>query len=966
MTSSNNKFSLLASLTSLPGDAPASDDDDVLPSLAVEPVPEESPVDAGNTDTHNNGAGAPANGASGFNSELFQSAAETSASKMNMGSSALLSNSGLINPESSTGGLSGGGDGLFDQIDQEEEAARIEEERIRFEEQERVRLQEMLRKDKEAADQAKIMLLREEHERMEAEKQAQAQAQAEEQMRQQQQQQQASYMNSGSVMGTMQDLNLNDEPVGGPVYSNVQNQYSNIQNSQNIQPVQNQYSNVNATNNKQYNNPNVPTPNQIPNQVQGQNGDPYSSMHGVNPTQNGNGNGNGNAYPNNMQQSSQSMQQSQQYPSPSQPSQRQTTQEAGYGGASYVYSTTGNVQQQVYQHPSGNGAGVAVATAAGAAVAASGSVHSPALSSNGMGQSTGSTYQQPLPQQHPHSHPTQSPQMQQPALQSPPNGMSMPPAAPMDASTASYSVRSQIRQQAGSVHPMPNQHGVPQPGAQSYANGGFPMNGNGIGAGVTNVRPYVPIYNPDNFEPQFGPIGVTDPILVQSPGMFAGPPHWTYSVVVRDVKKIEGQEQFSAVVSNVRRRFRHFVALEERLRMECKGAILPPRPDKHNTRVIDEASTRQSAQFAVQRANELSTYLNALRLHPVAGASSCLKLFLTLPDHLGIAWPEVSSSIVTRLSKAGASTAVKVAEGTSAVIAELNSENQIMSGEDSSELLALASSEGLRISGVLQSVPKIENAIVLVAEHSQRFNGCGMEIQKLVNNVLAHEKQYSAPFEVLASGLVRCGRRTSRLAVELGAAAQAFTLQHKLCRYERLAFSDRRSALIRRRDARKEADKNAQKLVMNQHSLQSMGMFGKLDGYGREAALSDGVAVDAVKDADEIGHILQCEVARITRLRQSNWTVSLKIMAANMREAHAERAAIWEGCRNAFMVDPSTESEQWTNGDQANMQSQHVDETGAESVNWTNGEQPLPSAAGMQHTMQAPGDHLQQQVVNTN
>jgi hypothetical protein len=87
----------------------------------------------------------------------------------------------------------------------------------------------------------------------------------------------------------------------------------------------------------------------------------------------------------------------------------------------------------------------------------------------------------------------------------------------------------------------------------------------------------VPIYNPDNFEPQFGPIGVTDPILVQSPGMFAGPPHWTYSVVVRDVKKIEGQEQFSAVVSNVRRRFRHFVALEERLRMECKGAILPPR-----------------------------------------------------------------------------------------------------------------------------------------------------------------------------------------------------------------------------------------------------------------------------------------------------------------------------------------------------------------------------------------------------
>lgn len=479
------------------------------------------------------------------------------------------------------------------------------------------------------------------------------------------------------------------------------------------------------------------------------------------------------------------------------------------------------------------------------------------------------------------------------------------------------------------------------------------MNGNH----ASNVQPYVPIYNPANFEPQLGSITVTDPILVQSPGMFAGPPHWTYAVVVRDMKKIEGQQEFSAVVSNVRRRFRHFVALEERLRADCKGAVLPPRPDKHNTRVIDEASTRQSAQFAVQRANELSTYLNALRLHPVAGASQCLKLFLTLPDHLGIAWPEVSSSIVTRLTKAGANTAVKVAEGTSAVIAELNSENQIMSGEDNSELLALTSSEGLRISGVLQSVPKIENAIVLLAEHSQRMNGSGMEIQKLVNSVLAHEKQYTAPFEVLSSGLLRSGRRTSRLAVELGAAAQAFTLQYKLCRYERLAFSDRRSALIRRRDARKEADKNAQRLVMNQHSLQSMGMFGKLDGYGREAALSDEIAVDAVKEADEVGHILQCEVARITKLRHQDWSISLKIMAANMREAHAERAAIWESCRTAFMVDPSAENVDWSNGgEQHSVQSQHIVDSGEP-----------PMQASMQHSMQAQEDNLQQQqVANVN
>jgi hypothetical protein len=134
----------------------------------------------------------------------------------------------------------------------------------------------------------------------------------------------------------------------------------------------------------------------------------------------------------------------------------------------------------------------------------------------------------------------------------------------------------------------------------------------------------------------------------------------------------------------------------------------------------------------------------------------------------------------------------------------------------------------------------------------------------------------------------------------LGAAAQSFTLQHKLCRYERLAFSDRRSALIRRRDARKEADKKAQKLFMNQYSLQSMGNYGKLDGYGRDAAMSDEIAADSVKEADYIGHVLQCEVSRVCQLRRRDWSMSIKVMAANLREAHAERVAIWESCKNAL------------------------------------------------------------------
>ena len=76
------------------------------------------------------------------------------------------------------------------------------------------------------------------------------------------------------------------------------------------------------------------------------------------------------------------------------------------------------------------------------------------------------------------------------------------------------------------------------------------------------------------------------------------------------------------------------MALEERLRQACPGSILPPRPDKHATRALEEASTQQSAEFAVQRARELKQYLNALAQHPVAGQSQVLRLFLGLQDDI--------------------------------------------------------------------------------------------------------------------------------------------------------------------------------------------------------------------------------------------------------------------------------------------------------------------------------------------
>jgi hypothetical protein len=61
---------------------------------------------------------------------------------------------------------------------------------------------------------------------------------------------------------------------------------------------------------------------------------------------------------------------------------------------------------------------------------------------------------------------------------------------------------------------------------------------------------------------------------VQDSGFFAGPPHWTYAVGVRP----PGESNTAAFPNtSIRRRFRHFVALEERIRDTCPGAILPPR-----------------------------------------------------------------------------------------------------------------------------------------------------------------------------------------------------------------------------------------------------------------------------------------------------------------------------------------------------------------------------------------------------
>ena len=89
-----------------------------------------------------------------------------------------------------------------------------------------------------------------------------------------------------------------------------------------------------------------------------------------------------------------------------------------------------------------------------------------------------------------------------------------------------------------------------------------------ITAGMGFVK-LQPVSRPPPVEPIYAKVTVSDPLLIQ-PYSFLGmqPPHWTYQV---QTNLKEGGCWL------VRRRFRHVVTLEEKLREECKGSILPPR-----------------------------------------------------------------------------------------------------------------------------------------------------------------------------------------------------------------------------------------------------------------------------------------------------------------------------------------------------------------------------------------------------
>jgi len=296
----------------------------------------------------------------------------------------------------------------------------------------------------------------------------------------------------------------------------------------------------------------------------------------------------------------------------------------------------------------------------------------------------------------------------------------------------------------------------------------------------------------------------------------------------------------------------------------------------------------------------MELYLNQLIRHPIVITSQVLRLFLSLQDDLGAAWPEVSTNTLTRLANVGVGAAVHLSESTSMTKLPWKDTGVDEYSEDNAELLGLQSSESVRMGAVLQAVPKLEGAVTLLREQAEQTGAVGMELSRLVKDVI-DEHELAQAIDIMANGMLRSGRRSKRLSLELSAAMHTFTQQYKLCKYEKLAFQDRKMAIVKRSKERGKADQRAAQLMMQQRQMYQPYGSTNLDQMERDAAVSDEIAVDAVSECAEVGERLKSEVNRIAYQRRTEWHAAVKVVASAMKEATSERLSIWESVREQYL-----------------------------------------------------------------
>eukprot|EP00899_Mesostigma_viride_P000875 jgi/Mesvir1/10789/Mv13844-RA.1 len=139
--------------------------------------------------------------------------------------------------------------------------------------------------------------------------------------------------------------------------------------------------------------------------------------------------------------------------------------------------------------------------------------------------------------------------------------------------------------------------------------------------GVQKGAPQAPLFPVHHQGPRLMSITVNNPMKVDGNSVVpipGGGSYITYAVNTRTTLPGFKKPEFS-----VRRRFRDFVALSDRLAEVYEGYFIPARPDKSV-----EGQVMMSKEFVEMRAQALEKYMNQLAAHPVLSTSEILKNFL--------------------------------------------------------------------------------------------------------------------------------------------------------------------------------------------------------------------------------------------------------------------------------------------------------------------------------------------------
>jgi len=450
---------------------------------------------------------------------------------------------------------------------------------------------------------------------------------------------------------------------------------------------------------------------------------------------------------------------------------------------------------------------------------------------------------------------------------------------------------------------------------------------------------YATIELPPPQPPKFTNVSVCNPMLVytQDIHLFSGnKSYWSFHVV--------STCSDTGTQHSVRRRFRHFVALEDRLKHcdSCCGSILPPRPHKHTFEEggghVITGGGIQSEEFVARRTKELNKYMQLLAAHPRAGHAEEFVLFLTLQDDIGTAWPDVSVNALTRLAEGTQNFFSSVVEqvqqhrdpnrtamaSNSLPEASSYSANTNLQEEDAA-LLSLTCQESLRIGAVCQSVPRLEGATVLLKEHAEKTGDVGMELNRIVQMTNKSMSGFSMKsdsvqqdLEGFSSAMIKSGRRSKKMYLDTANALQSYVHQLEICPNIRHAFMARKATIVRRLEVRQAADAKARELVGIQQQIQlaNSSMQGAVPGspyfndanahhkmqllqmdqerLEMEASMSDEQATQSADHAKEVAAILKQEVARLAKIRKEEWILSMMSLAVSMRDSARDVKLVWE------------------------------------------------------------------------